>query len=104
MARVCAARIGGVALACVLLLAAPGRAQDAGIGGIVKDTTGAVLPGVTVTAASPALIEQQRAVVSNADGRYSITQLRPGVYTVTFSLPGFTTVVRQDITLTAGFT
>src|SRR6202158_5264654 len=104
MARVCAARIGGVALACVLLLAAPGRAQDAGIGGVVKDATGAVLPGVTVTAASPALIEQQRVAVSDAEGRYIITQLRPGVYSVTFTLPGFASVVRQGITLTAGFT
>jgi hypothetical protein len=104
MARVSAARIGVVAVAGVLLLAGVARAQDAGIGGVVKDATGAVLPGVTVTAASPALIEQQRVGVSDAEGRYIITQLRPGVYSVTFTLPGFASVVRQGITLTAGFT
>src|SRR5260370_42260226 len=104
MARVSAARIGVVALAGALLLAGTARAQDAGIGGVVKDATGAVLPGVTVTAASPALIEQQRIAVTDAEGRYIITQLRPGIYSVTFTLAGFTTVVRQDISLTAGFT
>ena len=54
----------------------------------MKDATGAVLPGVTVTAASPVLIEQQRTAVTDGEGRYVITQLRPGVYTVTFSLLG----------------
>src|SRR5438105_816729 len=99
MARVSTARIGVVALVSVLLLAGRAAAQDAGIGGVVKDATGAVLPGVTVTAASPALIEQQRVAVSDAEGRYIITQLRPGVYSVTFSLAGFTSVMRQDVSL-----
>jgi carboxypeptidase family protein/TonB-dependent receptor-like protein len=104
MARVSAARIGVVALAGVLLLAGVARAQDAAIAGVAKDATGGVLPGVTVTAASPALIEQQRTAVTNAEGRYVITQLRPGVYSVTFSLAGFGQVVREGINLTAGFT
>src|SRR6185436_2156756 len=58
----------------------------------------------TVTATSPALIEQQRTVVSDTEGRYTITQLRPGTYNVTFTLPGFSTVVREGIQLSAGFT
>ena len=74
MDRMRAARIGVVAFAGVLLLAGTARAQDAGIAGVAKDATGGVLPGVTVTAASPALIEQQRVVVTDAEGRYSITQ------------------------------
>jgi hypothetical protein len=99
-----AARIGVVALMGVLLLASAARAQDAGIAGVAKDATGGVLPGVTVTAASPVLIEQQRGAVTDTEGRYVITQLRPGVYSVTFSLAGFATVVRQGINLSTGFT
>jgi len=84
--------------------AAPAWAQDAGIAGVAKDTSGAVLPGVTVTASSPVLIEQQRVAVTDGEGRFSITQLRPGEYKVTFSLSGFSTVTREGIRLTAGFT
>src|SRR5207253_5027207 len=104
MARGSAGRIGVVALTAVLLVAPAARAQDAGIAGLVKDNTGAVLPGVTVTATSPVLIEQQRVAITDAEGRYSITQLRPGVYSVNFSLPGFASVVREGINLSAGFT
>src|SRR5262245_27939897 len=104
MVRVTRWRIGGMAVVGMLLLASPVRAQDAGIAGVVKDNTGGVLPGATVTAASPVLIEQSRTVVTDSLGRYSITQLRPGTYTVTFTLPGLTTVVREGIVLSAGFT
>ena len=68
-----------------LLLPAAVSAQSA-ITGAVKDATGAVLPGVTVEAASPALIERVRTAVSDAQGRYAIVDLRPGVYTVTFTV------------------
>jgi len=78
--------------------------QASGIAGLVKDTSGAVLPGVTVEAASPALIEKVRTAVTDGEGRYSIVDLRSGTYTVTFSLAGFSTVRREGIGLTAGFT
>ena len=81
-----------------------GFAQSSGIAGVVKDTTGAVLPGVTVEAASPALIEKSRTVVTDAQGQYKIVDLRPGAYTVTFTLSGFNTVRRDGIDLTAAFT
>ena len=74
------------------------------IAGVVKDTSGAVLPGVTVEAASPALIEKVRTAVTDGAGRYNIVDLRPGTYVVTFSLVGFKTIKREGITLTAGFT
>ncbi len=72
--------------------------------GVVRDTSGGVLPGVTVEAASPALIEKVRSVVTDAQGLFRIVDLRPGPYTVTFSLPGFTTVRRTGIELRAEFT
>ena len=90
----------------LLLLPAGADAQQAssGIGGLVTDTTAGALPGVTVEAASPALIEQVRAVVTDGEGRYSITALLPGTYTVTFTLPGFGQLRREGIELTGGFT
>ena len=87
-----------------VLLLAPATAFAQGISGTVSDNTGGVLPGVTVTAASPALIEGQRVAISDSQGLYSIVDLRPGVYTVTFSLPGFSTIIREGIELTTGFT
>ena len=75
-----------------------------GIAGVVKDASGAVLPGVTVEAASPALIEKVRNVVTDGEGQYKIVDLRPGTYTVTFTLPGFSTFKREGIELSAGFT
>lgn len=72
--------------------------------GTVKDTSGAVLPGVTVEASSPALIEKTRSVVTDSQGLYSIIDLRPGVYSVTFSLSGFQTARRENIDLPAAFT
>ena len=97
-------RLSGACLATLLLAAAPAAAQDSGIAGVVNDNTGGVLPGVAVEAASPALIEGSRIAVTDAQGRYAFTALRPGAYTVTFSLSGFTTVVREGVELTAGFT
>ena len=94
-----------IVIACVLLPSAALAQQTAsGIAGIARDTSGAVLPGVTVEAASPALIEKVRTVVTNAEGRYNIVDLRPGTYVVTFTLTGFNTFRREGIELTAGFT
>jgi len=90
-------------VAAVLLVPAAVHAQSA-IAGIVTDTTGAVLPGVTVEAKSPALIEQSRVAQTDAQGQYRVIQLRPGTYTVTFTLSGFTTIVREGIELEADFT
>jgi hypothetical protein len=93
------------ALAAPLLFApAAGAQQASGIAGVVRDTSGAVLPGVTVEAASPALIEKVRSVVSDGEGRYNIVNLLPGTYLVTFSLGGFSTLKREGIVLTSGFT
>jgi len=78
-------------------------AQGTSLSGVVTDATGAVIPGVTIEAASPALIEGARSATTDSSGRYSITELRPGTYTVTFSLAGFSTVKREGIELTAAF-
>lgn len=75
-----------------------------GIVGVVKDTSEAVLPGVTVEASSPALLERVRTVVTDGQGVYNITDLRPGVYTVTFSLTGFSEVKKEGVELTSSFT
>ena len=74
------------------------------VSGQVTDNTGGVLPGVTVEAASPALIGGSRLAVSDGQGRYAIIDLEPGPYSVTFRLPGFSTVVREGIDLPANFT
>jgi hypothetical protein len=76
---------------------------QASIAGVVKDASGAVLPGVTVEASSPALIEKSRTVVTDNSGQYRIVDLRPGTYTVTFTLTGFTVVKREGIELTGSF-
>jgi carboxypeptidase family protein len=91
-----------LALFALLLVPSAARAQ-ASITGLVRDTSGAVLPGVTVEAASPALIEKIRSVVTDDTGQYRIVDLRPGTYSVTFSLPGFNTVQRPGIELTGSF-
>jgi Carboxypeptidase regulatory-like domain len=92
-------------LAFVGVLGLPGAAfAQSAIAGVVKDATGAVLPGVTVEAASPALIEQTRSVVTDSQGQYKIVDLRPGTYSVTFTLAGFNTIKREGVVLTANFT
>ena len=89
--------------AAIFLLPGTSRAQVA-IAGVVKDTTGAVMPGVTVEASSPALIEKTRSVVTDTAGQYKIVDLSPGTYDVTFGLPGFKTVHRTGILLQGNFT
>src|SRR2546422_9518202 len=93
-----------VLIGCVLLSSTASAQQASGIAGVVRDTSGAVLPGVTVEASSPALIEKVRSAVTDGEGRYNITELRPGTYTVVFSLPGFNSLKREGIVLTTGFT
>src|SRR5262249_39670250 len=87
--------------------ARPARAQGtsaAAISGVVKDGPGGVMPGVTVEASSPALIEKTRATVTDAQGQYQIIELRPGTYTVTSSLQGFATLTKAGVELTSNFT
>ena len=93
----------GLVLAWLFAVLSPAAvfAQATGIAGVVRDTTGAVMPGVTVEASSPALIERVRSVTTDAQGHYKIVDLRPGTYTVTFTLPGFSTVRREGIELPA---
>ena len=86
----------------ILLLPAAVFAQAA-ITGVIKDASGGVLPGVTVEAASPVLIERIRTAVSDDSGQYRIVDLRPGIYSLTFSLPGFSTVLREGIELSGTF-
>ncbi len=99
-------RVAVVVLAALTLFALlPNRLQaQSAIVGVVKDTTGGVIPGVTVEASSPALIEKVRTVVTDDAGQYLIVDLRPGVYTVTFTLQGFNTFKRDGIELPANFT
>src|SRR5213594_4519511 len=82
----------------VALVPASAYAQ-ATLAGVVKDASGAVLPGVTVEAASPALIEKTRSGTTDGTGQYRIIDLQPGTYALTFTLPGFTTVRRSNIEL-----
>jgi hypothetical protein len=94
-----------IAGACLLLLIPiSAAAQTSGVSGTVTDTSGAVLPGVAVEVASPALIERVRTATTDNSGRFTITTLRPGLYSITFTLPGFSTVRRENIELTSDFT
>ena len=98
-------RLSVLTAAIVLWLMLPGSAAaQSAIAGFVKDSSGAVMPGVTVEAASTALIEKTRAVVTDTSGQYKIIDLRPGAYVVTFTLAGFSTIKREGIELTANFT
>ena len=96
-------RLSKLFLVGVGLVLAPTVVSAQGIVGTVKDASGAVLPGVTVEASSPALIEKTRTVVTNGVGQYSIDDLRPGTYTVSFTLQGFTPIRREGIVLTGTF-
>src|SRR4051812_7516336 len=97
-------RAGLAALAFVMLVTPVAMAQTGIIAGLVKDTSGAVMPGVTVEAASPSLIEKVRTAVTDGSGQYKLVDLVPGTYSVTFTLPGFNTMKRDGIQLSAGFT
>src|SRR5918993_5833560 len=89
-----------ICAAAAWVLCAPAVAwAQASIAGVVRDPSGGVLPGVTVEASSAALIEKARTVVTDSGGQYRIVDLRPGDYTVTFTLAGFSTVRREGITL-----
>ena len=92
-----------LALACLCVGPASALAQST-LTGVVKDTSGAVLPGVTVEAASPVLIEKIRTVATDENGGYRLVDLRPGVYTLTFTLGGFSTVKREGLELPSDFT
>ena len=92
-----------VMFAAVVLLPSVAAAQGT-LTGTVRDASGAVLPGVTVEASSPALIEKVRSAVTDSAGQYRILDLRPGTYTLTFTLPGFTTVKRDGLELTGSST
>src|SRR5688500_2320888 len=92
--------LGATCVLVGLFVVAPSSAfAQASITGTVKDTSGAVLPGVTVEAASPVLIEKVRTTLTDANGRYQLVELRPGSYTITFSLSGFNTTKREGLTL-----
>jgi hypothetical protein len=96
-----------VALAMFLLIALPAFTNAQGLGtiaGVARDTSGAVLPGVTVEVSSPALIEKIRTAVTNESGQYTIVSLPPGTYSVSFMLPGFSTTKRDGIQMLANFT
>src|SRR5262245_14427671 len=99
--RVCVKTLG--LLIFVVLLPDLALAQ-ASITGVVRDASGAILPGVTIEASSPALIEKVRSATTDGSGQYRIENLRPGVYAVVFSLGGFSTVRREGVELTGSFT
>jgi hypothetical protein len=96
-------KVACIVIAWCALLPSAAHAQ-ASITGVVKDSSGAVLPGVTVEAASPALIEKVRSAVTDESGRYRIVDLRPGTYTVNFTLAGFQSVRREGVELPGTFT
>ncbi|HEY7185035.1 MAG TPA: carboxypeptidase regulatory-like domain-containing protein [Vicinamibacterales bacterium] len=102
MMRALASRIGVVLVLVLVPVAA--MAQTSSIAGTVRDASGAVLPGVTVEASSPVLIEKVRTGVTDGSGLYRVENLRPGTYLVTFSLAGFSLVKREGIEITSDFT
>src|SRR5688500_4764390 len=86
----------------LLTLMLPASAFALSIARKVRDTSGGVLPGVPGEATRPALIERSRSAVTDANGQYQIIDLRPGSYTITFTLPGFATVARPGVVVTGG--
>ena len=103
------ARLGRRACLVVVLSLIPASvfaqgASTATIAGVVRDASGGVLPGVTIEAASPALIEKVRSTVTDDRGEYRLPELRPGNYVVTYTLPGFSTVKRDGLELRTNFT
>ncbi len=101
MARRLKAFVAGI----VAAIAFPSlAAAQSSFTGVVKDASGGVLPGVSVEAASPVLIEGTKSDITNSNGQYRIVDLRPGVYTITFSLPGFKQVRQEKVELRADFT
>lgn len=103
MARRFLVRTFLLVLASLVLLPATALAQSV-FTGTVKDTSGAVMPGVTVEAASPVLIEKVKSTITDENGLYRIVDLRPGTYSLTFTLPGFNTITRAGIELQSNFT
>jgi hypothetical protein len=96
--------LGPAVVLVMLAILVPGLASaQSQFTGQIRDESGAVLPGVTVEASSPVLIEKMKTVVSDAQGRYAVVDLRPGVYRLSYSLPGFSTVVHENVELTANF-
>ena len=94
--------VRGIFIALCIVSLIPALASAQSLAGAVRDTSGAVLPGVTVEASSPALITKVRTSVTDDAGQYRIPDLPPGTYKITFSLTGFTTVVREGVELTGG--
>src|SRR6185436_599703 len=103
MTRRRVASTAAASLVWLALLPSAANAQSA-IAGVVRDASGAVLPGVTVEASSDVLIERTRSVVTNGQGQFNIVDLRPGVYSLSFTLPGFSVFKRDGVELPANFT
>ena len=94
-----------VVVCAVTLALVPALAHaQASMAGVVRDASGAVIPGVTVEAASPVLIEKARSVVTDSNGQFKVEELRPGTYSVTFTLTGFSTVKRDGVDVTGTLT
>src|SRR5678810_860238 len=91
-------------LAILVLLLLPATAFAQVLTGTVRDGSGGVLPGVTVEASSPVLIEKTRSAVTDGTGQWRIVDLRPGTYSLSFTLTGFNTVKRDNIELTGSQT
>src|SRR4249920_3660082 len=94
----------GLTLLALSLPSAAGAQVLGTVAGNVKDASGAVLPGVTVEVSSPALIEKVRTAVTDGSGQYRVVNLPPGTYSVSFSLPGFSTVKRDALEVSVNFT